>query len=445
MTGWTQSSNFPTTPGAFDTSYNGSYGDAYVVGLNAAGSALDYATFLGGSSYDYGTALALDVAGRATVTGWTESSDFPITPGAFDTSFNGWPDDAFVVRLNAAGNALDYATFLGGSEGDRSYGLALDTTGRASVTGETRSSDFPTTLGVFDSTFGGGTCGPPDDHYPCFDAFAARLNANGSALDYATFLGGSSEEGGNALALDAGGGATVTGWTQSSDFPTTPGAFDTSPIDWPHSPDAFVVRLTADGSALVYGTFLGKSGWDEGYALALDAAGRVIATGKTSSSDFPTTPDAFDTSYSPFSDAFVSKLNIPPLQDVVAPIEQPTAGAFITGTVTLAGFAIGPTSASGTGIDRIHIYLDGPYGTGTIIGGATYGLDRPDVAAQYGARFGPSGWELTWDTSAVPHGVHELYLYAHRSADNAWSLMAPHLVVVRADHVYWLPFGTKNQ
>ncbi len=131
--------------------------------------------------------------------------------------------------------------------------------------------------------------------------------------------------------------------------------------------------------------------------------------------------------------------------NVIAPIEQPGAGTFVTGTVVLSGFAIDLASTSGTGIDRVHIYLDGPFGTGTIIGGATYGLDRPDVAAQYGARFGPSGWELPWDTSAIAPGVHTLTLYAHRTLDNRWSQMAPHLVVVHAGHITWLPLGNRNR
>ena len=157
VTGETTSSDFPTTPGAFDTSYNGGYpyGDAFVARINAAGSALDYATFLGGSSSDGGYDLALDAAGRATVTGYTDSSDFPTTPGTFDPSFNGYKD-AFVVRLDAAGRTLDYATFLGGSDFDSGVDLALDAAGRVAVTGATSSSDFPTISGAFDPTYHGG-------------------------------------------------------------------------------------------------------------------------------------------------------------------------------------------------------------------------------------------------------------------------------------------------
>jgi hypothetical protein len=187
VTGGTWSSSFPTTPGVFDTSSNGGR-DAFVVKLNATGSALTYATFLGGSDsecYYYDRCdIAVDSSGTAYVTGWTDSSDFPTTPGAFDTSYNG-NGDAFIVKLNATGSALTYATFLGGSSGDYGNGIAIDSSGAAYVTGYTNSSDFPTTPGAFDTTLGGGTC----YGYPCPDAFVVKLNATGSALTYATCYG----------------------------------------------------------------------------------------------------------------------------------------------------------------------------------------------------------------------------------------------------------------
>ena len=295
VAGWTDSSNFPTTPGAFDTSFNGGTYDAFVARLNADGTALDYATFLGTSGYDVGRTLALDAAGRATVTGRTDSSDFPTTPGAFDTRYNGG-DDAFVVRMNADGSALDYSTFLGGSGNDYIFALTLDAVGRAIVTGETSSSDLPTTPGAFDTGYNGER-----------DAFVVWLNAAGSAIDYGTFLGGSRLDNAWALALDAAGRVTVTGGTASSNFPTTPGAFDTSLNGGSY--DAFVVRLNAAGSTLDYSTLLGGSYSEAGYALALDAAGRAVVTGECSSSNFPTTPGAFDTSHNGLYDAFVVRLN----------------------------------------------------------------------------------------------------------------------------------------
>ncbi|HSN73556.1 MAG TPA: SBBP repeat-containing protein, partial [Anaerolineae bacterium] len=451
VTGGTSSSNFPTTPGAFDTSLNGN-GDAFVVKLNATGTGLNYATFLGGGGGDSGNGIAVDGTGRAYVTGLTYSSDFPTPPGAFDPSFNG-AYDAFVARLNAAGSGLDCGTFLGGGGNDWGNGIAVDGMGRAYVTGFAASSDFPTTPGAFDPTYAGGTCGLPGSPYPCSDAFVAKLNAAGSGLDYATFLGGSNEDAGADIAVDAMGRAYVTGGTRSSDFPTTPGAFDPTfggGVCGPNLPcsDAFVTRLNATGSGLDYATFLGGSvsGDDSGKAIAVDSGGNAYVAGGTNSTDFPATPDAFDASHNGSGDAFVAKLDIEPYTpNVVAPIEQPPAGVFVSGAVTLRGFAVDRGSAAGTGIDAVHIYLDGPYGVGTIIGAATYGLDRPDIAAQYGARFGPSGWELAWDTTGLAPGVHRLNLYAHRTADNAWSVMDPHLVIVAGGPTRWLPIVLRRQ
>ena len=344
VTGIASSSDFPTTPGAFDTTYNG--GDAFVVKLNAAGSALLYATFLGGSSYEHGTGIALDGSGAAYITGLTESSDFPTTPDAFDPSYNGF-QDAFVVKLNAAGSALAYATFWGSNYTDEganaiavdgsgaayitgfsqahvsypvpynfvvklnaagsalvyatslggantfAYGIAVDGNGAAYVTGYTSSSDFPTTPGAFDTTYNGA------------DAFVVKLNGAGSALVYATFLGGSSSDGGSSIAVDEGGAAYVTGRTGSSDFPTTPGAFDTGFNGgyW----DTFVVKLDAAGSALAYATFLGGISDEGGRGIALDGNGAAYVTGRTDSFHFPTTLGAFDTTYNG-DDAFVAKL-----------------------------------------------------------------------------------------------------------------------------------------
>lgn len=307
VTGRTRSSDFPTTPDAFDTTYNGGLeGDVFVTELNAAGSALTYSTFLGGSDGDRGWAIVVDESGAAYVTGLTGSSDFPTTPGAFDTTYNGGSMDAFVTKLNAAGSALAYSTFLGGSGGDYGddYGnaIAVDGSGAAYVTGKTECPNFPTTPGAFDTTFNGGYG----------DAFVTKLNAAGSALAYSTFLGGSEEDYGNAIAVDGSGAAYVTGRTYSSNFPTTPGAFDTTHDG--NYDDAFVTKLHAAGSALAYSTFLGGSGGDYyghdgGHAIAVDGSGAAYVTGSTSSSDFPTTSGTFDTTHNDDYDAFITKLN----------------------------------------------------------------------------------------------------------------------------------------
>jgi hypothetical protein len=307
VTGSTQSSDFPATPGAFDTSYNG-YMDTFVVKVGPDGSTLEYATYLGGSStwWDVGADIAVDGSGAAYILGYTGSWDFPTTPGAFDPTPNGG-DDAFVAKLNAAGSALVYSTFLGGSGFDTGSRIAANSSGAACVTGYTESSDFPTTPGAFDTSQNGSG-----------DAFVVRLNAAGSALDYATFLGGSDDDRGEDIAVDGSGVAYVTGSTLSSDFPTTPGAFDRSYNGGgEYGGDAFVAKLDAAGSDLVYATFLGGSDDDYGGGIAVDGSGAAYVTDSTLSSDFPTTPGAFDRSYNGGGeyggDAFVAKLAMLPL------------------------------------------------------------------------------------------------------------------------------------
>jgi len=293
VTGDTRSDDFPTTPDAFDTSYNGDL-EPFVAKLNPTGSALAYATFLGGSDWDLGGSIAVDGAGSAYVTGRTFSTNFPTTPGAFDPSHNG-SADAFAVKLNPGGSGLAYATFLGGSGSDEGDGIAVDGVGSAYVTGLS-SIDFPTTAGAFDTSYNDGG-----------DAFVAKLNPAGSGLTYATFLGGSSNDWGLGIAVDRAGSAHVTGRTESTNFPITPGAFDTS-----HNggPDTFVVELNPGGSGLAYATFLGGSGWDFGRSIAVGEAGSAYVTGYTSSIDFPTTVGAFNTSYNGGNgDAFVARLN----------------------------------------------------------------------------------------------------------------------------------------
>lgn len=301
VTGYTQSSDFPTTPGAFDPSHNGS-GDAFMVKLNPAGSGLAYATFLGGSGSDTGLAIVVDSTGSTTLAGFTSSGDFPTTLGAFDTSHNG-SDDAFVVKLNPADSGLAYATFMGGSDSDLGFAIALDGEGSATVTGETFSSDFPTTPGAFDTNFNGGNCG----FYICPDAFVAQLNPDGTGLAFSTFLGGSGDDHSRAIALDEAGNAYVTGSTGSEDFPTTTDAFDMS---YNGDQDTFATRLNSVGSVVVYSTFMGDSGDDYCAAIALDEAGSAYMTGITFSSDFPTTVGAFDPSFNGNGDAFVAKLAI---------------------------------------------------------------------------------------------------------------------------------------
>src|SRR3989442_679598 len=264
VTGFAGSSDFPTTAGAFQTAFGGGEADAFVTKLNPTGSALVYSTYLGGDGFDPGDGIAVDATGNAYVTGLTFSTNFPTTPGAFQTTPK-FASDAFVVKLNAAGTALVYSTFLGGDGFDQGHGIAVDAEGNAYATGGTSSTNFPTTTGAFRTTFGGRS-----------DAFVTKLNGDGSALVYSTYLGGFSSDRGNAIAVDAAGNAYVAGLTFSTNFPTTPGAVRET---FGGIFDAFVTKLNPAGTALVYSTFLGGSSLDEGFGIAVDTAGSGYVAG----------------------------------------------------------------------------------------------------------------------------------------------------------------------
>jgi len=292
VTGEAESSDFPTTSGAYDTSYNGN-SDVFITKLNSTGSALTYSTYLGGGLGDTGEEIAIDGSGNAYVTGYTSSSDFPTTSGAYDTSYNG-NSDVFITKLNSTGSALTYSTYLGGGAYDCGHGIAIDGSGNAYVTGYTYSTDFPTTSGAFDTSYNGNS-----------DVFITKLNSTGSALTYSTYLGGGDYDYGYGIAIDGSGNAYVTGYTYSTDFPTTSGAFDTS---YNGNSDVFITKLNSTGSALTYSTYLGGGSYDYGYGIAIDGSGNAYVTGDTSSTDFPTTSGAFDTSYNGW-DVFITKLN----------------------------------------------------------------------------------------------------------------------------------------
>lgn len=256
---------------------------------------LIYSTYLGGSSGDFGTSIAIDSVGNAYVTGNTQSADFPTTAGAFQPAFAGGINDAFITKLNSDGTGLIYSTYLGGTGNDFGLGIAVDSTGDVYVTGGTQSADFPTTAGAFQTALAGST-----------DVFVTKLNDTGSALIYSTYLGGSSSNSGLGIAVDSTSDAYVTGGTQSADFPTTAGAFQTAIAG---NTDAFVTKLNDTGTALSYSTYLGGSGDDRGEGVAIDHTGNAYVTGVTRSPDFPTTPDAFQTTFNGSDDAFVTKLN----------------------------------------------------------------------------------------------------------------------------------------
>ena len=285
---------YPTTPGAFQTMSAGS-SDGFVTKLNATGTALVYSTFLGGSAFDSATDIAIDAEGNAYVTGSAEAG-FPVTAGAFQTVFNG-SVDAFATKLNSTGSALIYSTFLGGSGADRTNAIAVNAAGNAYMTGSTDSSNFPVTAGAFQSV-----------QLAAQDTFVTALNPAGNALIFSTYLGGNANDFGADIAVDTAGNATVGGFTNSTDFPTTADAIQSAYGGGNN--DAFITRLNATGTGLVFSTYFGGSNSDAALAVAVDAAGSVYFTGGTFSADFPTTPGAFQTVLNGPSDAFVAKITL---------------------------------------------------------------------------------------------------------------------------------------
>jgi hypothetical protein len=367
ITGVASYSDFPVTPGAFQTSNHSLYySNAFVTKLDASGSALVYSTYLGGSdgNGDAANALAVDVSGNAYITGQAYSSDFPVTPGAFQTTNHaasavGNRLNAFVTKLNPTGSALIYSTYLGGSDGevctagtgDVANGLAVDSSGNAYVAGSTWSADFPVTQGAFQTT----NHDAEETWQTCVSkAFVTKLNPTGTALVYSTYLGGtywggSVGDGANGVAVDGTGDAYITGFTGSKDFPVTQGAFQTTnSASALGESNAFVTKLNPTGSALVYSTYLGGSGndngagldWDAdiGNALVVDNSDNAYIAGYTGSKDFPVTAGAFQTTSKASlvaTNAFVAKLDL--------------SATTTTPTVTIASLSPASATAGGTG------------------------------------------------------------------------------------------------
>jgi autotransporter-associated beta strand protein len=267
VTGQTSSTDFPTTPGAFQES-SGGFDDAFVTQLNPDGT-LGYSTYLGGEQTDGGLGIAADALGNAYVTGYTNSTHFPTTAGAWQTVTGGGVD-GFVTKLSSTGTVI-YSTYLGGGTDDYGNGITIDGAGNAFVTGSTNG-EFTVTRGAFQSSYGGQT-----------DAFVAQLNAAGTGLVYSTYLGGTSDEAGQGIAVDGGDNAYVTGWTHSTDFPVA-NPFQATKNS---AADAFVSKLNSTGSGLVYSSYLGGSADDRGQGIAVDGLGNAYLTGFTLSADFP--------------------------------------------------------------------------------------------------------------------------------------------------------------
>lgn len=289
VTGTTSSINFPTTTGG-QAALGGGI-DIFVAKLNPAGTALLYSVFLGGGNLDRATGLALDSSGNAYLAGYTSSTDFPTTSGAYQMSNNG-NTDAFLAKLDATGSSLAYSTYLGGSGIDYGRGVAVDVSGDAFITGSTQSTDFPT-MNPLQVGLDGGS-----------DAFLAEFDPTGASLLYSTYLGGSGADEALAIALDGSGNPYIAGYTFSSNFPTQ-SALQSSLSG---SSDAFVSEIDPGTSSLVFSTYLGGSGTESAQSITIDSVGSIYLTGNTTSSSFPVTTGPFQPTYAGQGDAFATKL-----------------------------------------------------------------------------------------------------------------------------------------
>jgi hypothetical protein len=407
VTGYTGSGDFPTTTGAYDTNLVGY--DAFVMKFASSGS-LSWSTFLGGNSSDFGQAIALDSSLNVYVAGYTYSTNFPIV-GGFKATASTLPD-GFVAKINPGGTALVWSSYLGGNNTDVIYGLAVDTTGAVYATGYTYSTDFPVSAGLFTtikgtedafltkinptgatlawSTYLGGTnsdyaygvCVTTDaaqdavvtgytfsSDYPTTvgayrtaylngETFVTRVKSNGSGLAYSTFLGGSSSEYGQAIAAGPSGTVYVTGYTYSSDFPMTAGAYRTTPVNLP---DGFVTRINAAGNGLDFSSYVGGTNTDifRGIAVVNSGAGAgVYLTGTTYSTDF-TTPITTrpDPTLGGLLDAFAVKM---PLALNTATWSTYIGGKNSLGDEHAYGVAVDPTSGVGTSNPTVsNVYITG--------------------------------------------------------------------------------------
>ncbi len=388
----TSSSNFPITPGAFQTTTPGG-GDAVVFKMNPTGTALVYSTYLGGNGGDTAFDLDIDAAGNAYVSGSTGSNNFPVTTGAFQATRAGGARDVFVSKLNSNGNALIYSTFLGGDGVEHGVGITVDGAGSAYVVGQTDSDNFDVTTGAFQSTRAGND-----------DVFVTKLNTTGTALVYSTYLGGSAHEGGDAVEVDSAGNAYITGETSSDNFDVTTGAFQSTRGG---GRDAFITKLNPTGTALVYSTYLGGTGADEGTDLALDTSNNAYIVGTTGSSNFDVTTGAFRTTLTTasFTDAFVTKINTTGTALVYstylggnfddtgrALVVDASGNAIVTGAANAGLPLVNQFSGSGfinTGTNR-DIYVSVFNATGTALTFSTY-LGGFSVDAGHDVAIGSSG------------------------------------------------------
>lgn len=294
VTGYSWSDHFPTTPGSFDESFNG-VKEAFVSKFDNDLSTLLVSTFIGGSSWDNGLSVIVETTGEVIISGATGSSNFPMAGASYDNTYNGGSNDVFVCKLDNDLSTLIVSTFIGGGDDDYGYDLTVDNAGNVFVTGRTESTNYPAN-GGFDNTFNGGF----------EDVFVSKLNNGLTALLASTYIGGSTDEGADAIITDNAGNVFISGFTYSGDFP-----FAGMPYDSTHngSGDIFIAKFNNDLSLLSSATFIGGSNFEESHAITLDSAQNVFIAGYTGSPEYPSTPGVYDATFNGNHDAIITKLD----------------------------------------------------------------------------------------------------------------------------------------
>ncbi len=354
--GITRSTNFPVTAGCFDSTFNGET-DIFLAKLNAQGSALVFSTYLGGLDGEGGVEIAIDGADHIYAAGFSDSTDFPVTPGAAQSSARGL-SDGFVTKLNVSGSGLVYSTYLGGTDDDVINDIGIDSLNRVHVTGSTFSTDFPTTTGSFDETHNGAN-----------DVFLTRLNSLGTAVLYSTFLGGPGPDSGDGIRVHPSGNVIISGMSLS--IPVTSDAIRSTPSG---TQEVFLAVFSPSGAGLVYATYLGGRSFDQ--PIALDASGNVYLASTASPAELaPLTGNAIRT-VPESDDAYVARLTDFQLPDCRGSLSATTStfpstggnGILSVSPLTSCSWAVSgglpflslaPASGTGAGAPQFQVSANG--------------------------------------------------------------------------------------
>ena len=295
LVGITMSVDFPTTPGAYNSSISGDW-DSFVVKLNANGTSPLFSTYFGGSAYEAISGIDLDAEGNIYLSGITNSTDLPVTSDAIIPDYLGGYWDGFVCKFNSTGQGILYSSYIGTAQYDNLNDLELGSDGSLYVTGRTTSHNLTNTTGTYQSTFSGGT----------FDGYVMKINRSGRSIDFATYLGGDGDEVGSRILVDDDGFIYISGSTTSTDFPTTASAYDRS---LGGQMDGYVTKLAPDGSDLEFSTYVGGSDVEDVSDLALGENKSLYIVGISHSNDFPTTAGVYQRNRVGFYSTYVVHLH----------------------------------------------------------------------------------------------------------------------------------------